>query len=102
MAIYKKVYILINIWIILEHRSVEKRIKKIAREILARYMVWKGVVESEGPDGLLRMNGFRDKALKGVWKGHRSSRLGLKWRVIYRIDKGVLRVYVLELIADKY
>jgi toxin HigB-1 len=91
-----------SIWIILEHRNVEKKIKKIPREVLARYLVWKEIIEAEGPDGLLRIPGFRDEILKGIWKGYRSSRLGLKWRVIYQIEKGVLRVLVIELNAHKY
>ena len=90
------------IWIILEHRNVEKKIKKIPREVLARYLVWKDIVENEGPSGPQRMKGFRDESLKGVWKGHRSSRLGLKWRVIYQVEKDVLRVLVIELSAHKY
>ena len=44
VAIYNKVYILMCIWIILEHRNVEKMIKKIPREVLARYLVWKEIV----------------------------------------------------------
>lgn len=37
-----------------------------------------------GPLGLRQIRGFNDEALSGEWKGHRSSRLGLQWRVIYR------------------
>ena len=91
-----------NIWIVLEHRSVEKKIKKIPNEVFNRYEHWKEIIESAGPTGLTRIQGFRDEALKGVWQGYRSSRLGLKWRVIYQVKKGVLRVCVIELNAHKY
>jgi len=37
-----------------------------------------------GPPGLRLIKGFNDEALSGKWDGHRSSRLGLQWRVIYR------------------
>jgi hypothetical protein len=30
------------------------------------------------------IKGFHDEALSGQWAGHRSSRLGIQWRVIYR------------------
>ena len=36
-----------------------------------------------GPPGLRLIRGFNDEALSGKWDGHRSSRLGLQWRVIY-------------------
>jgi addiction module RelE/StbE family toxin len=47
-----------------------------------------------GPKGLRLINGFRDEALAGEWKGYRSSRLGDQWRVIYRIvaDESLFQV----------
>ena len=30
------------------------------------------------------IKGLNDEALSGRWEGHRSSRLGLQWRIIYR------------------
>jgi addiction module RelE/StbE family toxin len=47
-----------------------------------------------GPKGLRLINGFRDEALAGEWKGHRSSRLGDQWRVIYRVvaDESLFQV----------
>jgi len=38
-----------------------------------------------GPAGLRMIKGFHDEALRGEWQGYRSSRLGLKYRVIYRL-----------------
>jgi len=37
-----------------------------------------------------------DEALKGQWSGHRSSRLGLQWRVIYQVQDDRLLVKVFE------
>ena len=37
-----------------------------------------------GPPGLRLIRGLRDEALGGEWRGYRSSRLGLQYRVIYR------------------
>jgi mRNA-degrading endonuclease YafQ of YafQ-DinJ toxin-antitoxin module len=53
------------------------------REILRRYEKWKDIAMLSGPPGLRLIRGFNDEALSGKWDGHRSSRLGLQWRVIY-------------------
>ena len=72
-------------WSILEHRRVDKQASKLPQEILKRYEKWKDVAVVSGPLGLRAIKGFHDEALGGQWKGSRSSRLGLQYRVIYRI-----------------
>jgi addiction module RelE/StbE family toxin len=62
-------------------------------EILKRYEKWKDVVKISGPSGLRLIKGFHDEALKGKWRGHRSSRLGQQYRIIYKIEE--LEVFVL-------
>ena len=89
-------------WVIYEKRSIQKKIKYIAHEILIRYEAWKRIVELEGPTGLKLIKGFRDELLKGKWFGFRSSRLNLQWRVIYKAEKEVLEVYVIEITPHKY
>jgi len=54
------------------------------REVLKRYEKWKDIAMLSGPPGLRLIRGFNDEALSGKWSGHRSSRLGLQWRVFYR------------------
>lgn len=71
-------------WRIEEHRRVDKQLASAPREILKRYEKWKDIAMLSGPPGLRLIRGFNDEALSGEWKGHRSSRLGLQWRVIYR------------------
>lgn len=63
-------------------------------EILKRYEKWKDIAMLSGPAGLRAIKGFHDEALTGEWKGHRSSRLGLQWRVTYRIVADALLVQV--------
>jgi len=46
--------------------------------------------------------GFHDEALSGKWKGHRSSRLGLQWRVIYQVVADVLLIQVVQVTAHDY
>lgn len=38
-----------------------------------------------GPPGLRLIKGFHDELLRGKWQGHRSSRLGLQYRVLYQV-----------------
>ena len=89
-------------WVILEHRQVGKRLRRIPREVQVNYHEWKRIVELEGPQGLRLVKGFHDEALKGEWFGFRSSRLGRKWRVIYKVEKERLIVYVVEVNPHEY
>src|SRR5205807_6132481 len=68
-------------WRIEEHRRVDKQLASTPREILKRYEKWKDIAMLSGPPGLRLIKGFNDEALSGKWDGHRSSRLGLQWRV---------------------
>lgn len=36
--------------------------------------------------GLRQIKGFHDEALRGEWQEHRSSRLSLQYRVIYKVN----------------
>jgi len=70
-------------WQIEEHRRVDKQLSgSVPLEVLKRYEKWKDIARLSGPPGLRAIVGFRDEALSGQWKGHRSSRLGLQWRVV--------------------
>jgi len=89
-------------WEVLEARSIGKVIKKTPSEVLVRYEAWKRTVELLGPKGLKQVRGFRDEALKGDWKGFRSSRLNKQWRVIYKVERKKLEVYVVEISPHKY
>ena len=73
-------------WHIEEHRRVDKQLASAPREILKRYEKWKDIAMLSGPPGLRLIRGLNDEALSGKWDGHRSSRLGLQWRVIYRTE----------------
>ena len=72
-------------WHVLEHRRLDRQLAKAPREILKRYEKWKDVASLSGPLGLRLIRGFNDEALAGAWRRFRSSRLGLQWRVIYRV-----------------
>ena len=70
-------------------------------EILKRYEKWKDIATLSGPSGLRLIKGFHDEALRGDWKGFRSSRLGLQYRVIYKIEKDKIYIQVVDVTAHE-
>jgi mRNA-degrading endonuclease YafQ of YafQ-DinJ toxin-antitoxin module len=72
-------------WRVEEHRRVEKQLDAVPLDVLKRYEKWLDITSVSGPPGLRLIKGFNDEALSGKWKGHRSSRLGIQYRVIYRV-----------------
>ena len=89
-------------WSLLEHRRVERQLNVAPREVLVRYEKWKEVVALSGPTGLRRIKGFHDESLTGKWLGHRSSRLGIQWRVVYRVEASEIRILVVSVTAHDY
>ena len=90
-------------WEIEEHRRVDKQLSgSVPIEVLKRYEKWKDIARVSGPQGLRLIKGFHDEALSGEWKGHRSSRLGLQWRVIYRVVANVLLIQVVQVTAHDH
>lgn len=89
-------------WQILEHKRLDRRFKSLPIEILKRYEKWKDIVYISGPEGLRAIRGFNDEALRGQWKGFRSSRLGQKYRVIYEIEATNVLVKVIDLTPHDY
>lgn len=90
-------------WRIEEHPRVDKRLSgAVPKEILMRYEKWKDIARLSGAAGLRAIKGFNDEALAGEWKGHRSSRLGLQWRVIYRVVADALLVQIVQVTAHDY
>jgi addiction module RelE/StbE family toxin len=89
-------------WVVLENKTAKKQIKKSPKHILREYEAWKTVVELSGPSSLRKMTGYKDHALKGEWKGARSSYLSRQWRVIYFLDRKQISVNVLEINPHDY
>lgn len=89
-------------WDVYEHRNVTRKLSRLPLEVLKRYEKWKDIVEASGPAGLRLIKGFRDEALRGEWREHRSSRLNQQYRVIYKIEKEKLFVLVMELTPHDY
>jgi mRNA-degrading endonuclease RelE of RelBE toxin-antitoxin system len=89
-------------WKIYEHRNLQRRLKKLPLDILKRYEKWKDIVEFSGPAGLKLIRGCNDESLQGERKGHRSSRLGGQYRVVYRLGKTEFLVMVVDRTAHDY
>ena len=89
-------------WEVNAHQRVARKLPRIPTEILKRYEKWKDIVRVSGPSGLRLIKGFHDESLRGKWRGHRSSRLGLQYRVIYKIERDMVIVLVVEITASDY
>ena len=89
-------------WEIFEHRKAVKKLESLPIDVLKRYEKWKDIVSISGPDGLRQIKGFRDEALRGEWKGHRSSRLNIQYRVIYKIQKELVLVQEVNMTPHDY
>lgn len=84
-------------WILHEKKSLLKVIKKLPLHIRKYYELWKRIVELEGPQGLRLIKGYHDEALQGVWKGYRSSRLLVQWRVLYQVENKQFEVFIIDI-----
>jgi addiction module RelE/StbE family toxin len=89
-------------WDVNFHKDVKKQLKKLPKQVLNALTVWVSVAQIEGPIGLRSTHGFNDEALQGKWKGFRSSRLNQQYRVIYKIDKNVVQIFVVDVTAHDY
>ncbi len=89
-------------WLLLESRLCAKQLRKCPKEVLKQYEAWKSLVQTSGPQALRRIPGYRNHALKGEWKGARSSYLTKKWRVLYGVRDHALEILVLEVNPHEY
>ena len=85
----------------LPHNS-KKGLKSLPIDILKRYEKWKDIVAISGPAGLKQIKGFNDEALRDEWRGYRSSRLNIQYRIIYKIENEQLFVKVIKVTAHDY
>jgi len=89
-------------WTIWEADGIGKVCRKLPVQVVKKYELWKSLVRYNGAAMLREFKGFHDEALKGKWKGYRSSRLNLQFRVIYRLDWKKMAVWVEEINAHEY
>ena len=88
-------------WQIFEHKRVSKSLKGAPVEVQKRYEKWKDLVSLSGPAGLRKIKGFHDESLSRKWDGHRSSRLNIQYRFIYKVVKDRVQVKVEKVTAPR-
>jgi toxin HigB-1 len=86
-------------WQVVESRIIAKQLRRAPGEIQEKYIVWRNLVTSRGPQ---LGGGFRVHALQGIRKGQKSARLNRQWRVIFKVIEHQLIVQALELIPHTY
>lgn len=89
-------------WKVFEEKTVTKSLKKIPSEILFKYKAWVEIVKNGGSNNLKSYPGFKDEKLKGNLRHCRSSRLNIKYRVVYTEDDKVKEIIVLAITPHKY
>jgi len=89
-------------WVVYEHKRVSKSLASAPTDVLKRYEKWKDIVSISGPAGLRSIKDFRDESLLGKWKGFRSSRLNIQYRVIYKIEKDKVLVQIENVTPHDY
>ena len=89
-------------WEVFEERGAAKVLDDLPPQVAEKYAFWCNVVRQSGPKGLRTLKSFHDEALSGKWAGHRSSRLNLQWRVIYRAEATTVTVFVERITAHHY
>jgi mRNA-degrading endonuclease RelE of RelBE toxin-antitoxin system len=77
-------------------------LKSAPQEVLKLYEKWKDIVRLSGPAGLRKIKGIHDESLGGEWKGHGTSRLGLQYRVIYKMLRDRVMILVVNLSPHDY
>lgn len=81
---------------------MDKQLDAAPKDILKRYEKWLDIAAISGPPGLRAIKGFHDEALSGEWNGHRSSRLSIQYRVIYRVFAADQIFQVISITAHDY
>ena len=89
-------------WEVFEHKRATRQLDQLPIDVLKRYEKWKDIVQISGPEGLRLIKAFHDEALKGKWRGHRSSRLSRQYREFYRVEKERVLIEVLRVSAHDY
>lgn len=89
-------------WRIQEHRDIEKTCRKLPKAVVKKYELWKDIIFRHGPEKLREFPGFHDERLKGKREGQRSSRLSLKYRMVYAVERDIVTVFVLEITPHNY
>lgn len=77
--------------------EAKKDIKTCPTHVVRKFMAWVGSVQAVGLEETRKSPGWHDEPLKGKWASHRSVRLNIAYRAIYRIsNEGSLELVLVE------
>jgi hypothetical protein len=79
-----------------EPLQIARALAQLPLEVVRRYEHWKDVVRLSGPLGLAALPGFKDRVREGGGRKCRTSDLGPRHRVIYRVLARDVRVLAVE------
>ena len=88
-------------WRVFEFGALTDGIAELPLPVLKRYEIWKSIVVTSGPSGLVWIEGLRDAALFGTEGEVRASCLGLMHRVVYEILSDERRVRVTDIAVSE-
>ena len=78
-------------------KRTERRIKTLPKQIAVNLFLWKREIEAHGVEVVKKIPGYHDEPLQGKLKGFvRSVRLGLGYRLFYRIIEGKVKCLLVE------
>jgi plasmid maintenance system killer protein len=89
-------------WTVRLEKAAAKVLEATTPDVRRRFDAWAAIVIVSGPQGLRAVKGMHDEKLAGSMKDLRSSRLGLHWRVIYRIDADIVTANVEQITPHVY
>jgi toxin HigB-1 len=78
-------------------KRTERSIKTLPKQIAVNFFIWKREIEAHGIDVVKKIPGYHDEPLQGKLKGFiRSVRLGLGYRLFYRIIESKVKYLLVE------
>ncbi|MGI9289194.1 MAG: type II toxin-antitoxin system RelE/ParE family toxin [Pseudomonadales bacterium] len=89
-------------WSVNLHKDVKKNLRSLPKQVVNALTVWINIAQTEGPVGLRSARGLNDEALQGKWKGFRSSRLNRQYRVIYKANKDIVSIFIVDVTPHDY
>ena len=92
--------------VVFETKSVEKEVeqliakKKLSREDRIVISAWIRQISEEGPEAIQNEKRWDDHKLYDQWRGYRSSCFSYSGRIIYKVEKQVIKILIARITPD--
>ena len=84
-------------------RAVEKDLVKMPKPLVIKFQKWVDDIEKYGLEEVRKVRGWHDHTLKGDRTGQRAIYLNKKWRAVYVIQAGEVKIVkVIEVHPHEY